>query len=342
MSDLGKRMFFVIGAPRSGTTLLMRMLNVHPEIATRPEPHLITPLAHLGYYAHVDKAPYDPFQAHEAAKAFVSELPNGEADYLDALRAYADTLYGRMLEPTGKRYFLDKTPAYALVLPFLVKLYPDAVFVVLTRHPFAIFSSYAKSFFDDDWDAALRFNPVLERYVPAMARFLRDRPVKRLVHVPYEELVTNPETHLRRICEAADLPYLPEMIDYGEKAVEGKGLGDPIGVKEHSRPTTASIHKWAKGVAGNDGRMNLLERSIALVPEEDLAVWGYSRESLWEPIQQVAPEAAAKAQEKQKKRWDRHHLERRALVVVRRDIHRSLLGRMLKRARFFLDVLLRE
>ena len=49
--------FFVISSPRSGSTLLERMLASHPLIYGRPEPHLLTPLAHLGYYAKVDKAP---------------------------------------------------------------------------------------------------------------------------------------------------------------------------------------------------------------------------------------------------------------------------------------------
>jgi hypothetical protein len=121
-TDMSQRMFFVVGAPRSGTTLLMRMLNVHPDIHTRPEPHLLTPLAHLGYYAYVDKAPYDPFQAHQSVRQFVDDLPGGESTYLRALRAYSDTMYGDMLAPAGKRFFLDKTPAYGLILPFLRKL----------------------------------------------------------------------------------------------------------------------------------------------------------------------------------------------------------------------------
>ena len=52
--DMDERMFFVIGAPRSGTTMLMRMLHAHPDIYTRPEPHLLTPLAHLGYSGYAD------------------------------------------------------------------------------------------------------------------------------------------------------------------------------------------------------------------------------------------------------------------------------------------------
>ncbi|RZO53079.1 MAG: hypothetical protein EVA89_29835, partial [Sandaracinaceae bacterium] len=52
------RLLFLISTPRSGSTLMQRMLSSHSEIYTHPEPHLMTPLAHLGYYDKVDKAPY--------------------------------------------------------------------------------------------------------------------------------------------------------------------------------------------------------------------------------------------------------------------------------------------
>lgn len=339
--DMEDRMFFVIGSPRSGTTLLMRMLNVHADIYTRPEPHLMTPLAHLGYYDYVGKAPYDPFQAHQAVRAYVSDLPNGERDHLDALRAYADVMYGRMLAPTGRRYFLDKTPAYGLVLPFLEKLYPNAVYVVLTRNPFAIFSSFAQSFFDDDWEAAHAFNPIVERYVPAMARFLRETKCPRVVHVPYEKLVADPEAHLKAICDKAGLTYDPKMIEYQSASVDGEGLGDPIGVKQHDRPTTASVDKWARSVAGDDKRIALLHQMLAALQDDDLATFGFTRDSVWDALAKVSPEQAEKARSKGKK-WDRYAVERRALLVLRRNIHHNALGRLLTKVRFYCDVLLRE
>src|SRR5262245_50077994 len=91
------RLLFVIGPPRSGTTLLMRMLSSHSDIYSRAEPHPLTPLAHLGYYDTVDAAPFDHLQAAQAAKELVAELPDGEGDYLAACRAYVDLLYGRLL-----------------------------------------------------------------------------------------------------------------------------------------------------------------------------------------------------------------------------------------------------
>src|SRR5215470_6087924 len=131
------------------------MIGAHSLIYSRPEPHLLTPLAHLGYYAKVDKAPYDHVLAAESVREFVAALPAGEQDYIDACRAYCDTLYARMLATKpGKKFFLDKTPAYALVLDFIARLYPAAKYVVLTRHPLAVFSSFAESFFDSNYEAA--------------------------------------------------------------------------------------------------------------------------------------------------------------------------------------------
>ncbi|HIA47752.1 MAG TPA: sulfotransferase [Candidatus Hydrogenedentes bacterium] len=93
---------------------------------------------------------------------------------------------------TGKSICLDKTPAYGLILPFMMKVFPDAKYVVLTRHPLATFSSFADSFFDGDYQIAQNYNPLLNRYVPALARFLRQSEVP-FIHVRYEDLVEDPK-----------------------------------------------------------------------------------------------------------------------------------------------------
>ncbi|HIA47751.1 MAG TPA: hypothetical protein EYN96_07230 [Candidatus Hydrogenedentes bacterium] len=88
-------MLFVISSPRSGSTMLERMLDSHSQIRGGPESHLLTPLAHLGVWDKVDKAPYDHILSAESQKLFVDQLPNKKQDYWDACRAYCDTLYGR-------------------------------------------------------------------------------------------------------------------------------------------------------------------------------------------------------------------------------------------------------
>jgi hypothetical protein len=312
------------------------MLGSHSEVFTHPEPHLITPIAHLGLYANVQKAPYDHINAAEALQLFVSELPGGESDYLEALRRYTDHLYGQMLSTSDRSRFLDKTPAYALVLPFLMRLYPEAKFVILTRHPLAVFSSYANSFFEGDWATAHEYNPIVERYVPAMAAALRDRPVP-LCHVKYEELVANPEAALERIFAYLGLPNEPEAVNYGERFESRKsGPGDPITVQKQGRPVTGSVHKWASEVAADSNKESLAASMIRSLSDEDLEAWGYPRSELFEPLRE------ASGRKPPKRTRNSYTMQRRIMLALRKDIHRRPHGSMVRKLRYYCDVLLRD
>jgi hypothetical protein len=334
------RLIFLIGPPRSGTTLLMRMLSSHSDIYSRAEPHLLTPLAHLGYFDTVDAAPFDHLQAARAAKDLVAELPGGEADYLEACRSYVDLLYGRLLSSkgNGKRFFLDKTPANGLILPFITKLYPRARYVVLTRHPAAVFSSYASSFFDGDYEAARRFNPILNRYVPAMARLLREQKVP-LVRVRYEELVQRPEAEMRRVCDFLEIPFEPRMIDYGEQAFESRGLGDPLNVDRHTRPVADSLDRWAEELAAAPANLAVVREMVASIDDVDLETWGFPRATIFTPVERAG--ARGGAQIAPARTWNRFTLERKLLTFLRRHTHGNAFERLIRRVRELCDVLLR-
>lgn len=339
MESMEEKVLFVVGSPRSGSTMLARMIQSHSKVYGRPEPHMMTPLAHLGFYENIEKAPYDHILAAESMRDFVSDLPHGEQDYVDACRAYTDTLYGRMLETqAGKVYFMDKTPANSLVLDFISRIYPNAKYVVLTRHPLAVFSSFAESFFDSDYQAAYDYNPLVERYVPALAKFLRSgkAPIHQVI---YEQLVQDPETILAGVFEFLGLENEPEAVDYGKHKHEEKGLGDPIGVAKHSRPSTASMHKWAAEVAAVPSRRKLCEKMIAKVDPEDLKLWGHPIETIWKPLEEQDPNGKAP----KKKKLDRYRIERKLIVKGRSMAKKNgLVRKVLETMKLGADVLLRD
>ena len=334
-------MLFIVSSPRSGSTMLERMLASHSAILGGPEPHLLTPLAHLGFWDNVDKAPYDHILAAEAQRLFVEKLPNQDQDYWDACRAYCDVLYGRYLSASGKPICLDKTPAYALVLPFITRVFPDAKYVVLTRHPIATFVSYANSFFDGDPEAAQEYNPILSRYVPAIARFLRDDTVDS-IHVRYEDLVSSPDTWMERIYEYIDVPFERETIEYGKQVPDGsngRGLSDPIGVERHVRPTTASVEKWTHDLAANPAKLEFMQTVVRPLDPDDLQTIGYPADTLWAPLESARGEALSP----HKTPVTGYRFQRKLIVGLRRRAQRKgILWRILRKLRLACDVLLRE
>jgi len=334
------RLVFLISAPRSGSTLLARMLGAHSQVFAPAEPHLMPPLAHLGVHERVCEAPYDPIISQRGLRQLVSLLPGGEADYFDALRRATDALYGGALGASGRQLFLDKTPANALVLDFLARLYPQARYLVLTRHPIAVWSSVVDSFYDGDTAAAHQHNPILERYVPAIARFLRERPVS-LLHVRYEEIVQDPNSQLQAICAFLDLDFEPSMVEYGQggAAVQhtDRGLGDPVTVGRETRPTTRSIDKWQGALARDPERLAQCREIVTRLTDPDLEIWGHPGPALRKALAQLAPRTAGPSHA----RLTRYALERRLLVALRRNIHHNRLGRVVRQLRTLCDVLLR-
>ena len=327
------RLIFVLGPPRGGTTLLMRLLHAHPEVAGGPEPHLLTPLAHLGVPHHVDRASYDPFVTAEAISGLVERI--GEDTWYRALRAASDTVYSALAGLEGRHLLVDKTPAYSLIWPFVAKLYPNALFLVITRHPAAVFSSYAQSFFEDDWSAAHAHNPILERYVPALGGLLRSDAIRRRLHLRYEDLVAEPEAALRAVCEKAHIEYTPTMLDYRRVDVAA-GPGDPTTVDRATRPLDTSVDRWVHGVRRRPERREQLARMFARLDDRDLEAWGFPRARLFEALEKGEPGEA------ERRPWDLYRAERLILLKMRKNLDRTGLRGPLRRLRFALDVLLRD
>jgi hypothetical protein len=223
----------------------------------------------------------------------------------------------------------------------LTKVYPDAKYIILTRHPAAILASFANSFFDGDFTVAQRHDPILERYVPALAGFLRQARTS-FVHVSYEQLVREPEQCLKKICEYLEISFEPEAVNYGGKqdrqAAEA-GLGDPIGVGQHSRPNDSNIDKWVHEYANDAQKLDILRQSIARLDPEDLTTIGYPEATIWEAIDRAEGHHRSATHPK----LTRYRLQRRLIIRLRglTQRHNKLRG-LVAWLRMVCDVLLRE
>ena len=146
-----------------------------------------------------------------------------------------------------------------------------------------------------------------------------------------------PEETLKAISAFLEIPFEPEAVNYSSTSVDGKGLGDPVGVAQHSRPVTASVHKWAPEFAADSSKFDVVAQQIAAVPEADLTTFGYPLESLWTPMKEADPASWVPTQ----KKMDRFQRQRRILRWLRRDIHNRWHGPLIAKLRKVCDVLLR-
>lgn len=193
------RPIFIVGAPRSGTTLLRLILDSHPAISCGEETHFLRELEPIvgRHWRMVE--PYGFPRAYWIGR--IRDLYTG---------FQADVLAGR-----GKRRWAEKDPTYTLLLPFIGELFPDALYVHLLRDGRDVVASARERW---GWRSGARMaNGEWRRYVEA-ARSLAGGPTAERYHeVRYEALVADPEGTLRPLFAFLGEPWDPVVLRFDEQ-----------------------------------------------------------------------------------------------------------------------------
>ena len=146
---------------------------------------------------------------------------------------------------------------------------------------------------------------------------------------------------MEALCAYLRIPFEPGMVNYGDEADSVKsaarGLGDPMTVAARSRPTTDSLAKWARDMTGRPDRVAQCREILGSLLDQDLESWGYPRAEIVAQLDAVD----LQGQPARRPKTTRHTLERKLLVLLRRNIHHNGLGRIVKQLRNLCDVLLR-
>jgi len=206
---------FIVGAPRSGTSLLRNMLNRHPDISMCRE----TGFFHYVYRrrrAFGDLS--EPRNRRRLAQEYLSiqRIQRLRID-LSALRtkllreatsyeAFFTAMLAFAAQAQGKARFGEKTP-HTRFIETLWRWYPDATFIHLLRDPRDVVASLQRM----PWAS----NSVIANarlWLQDNLRALRWRDHPRYLQVRYEKLVQDPEQHLRRVCAAIGAGYAPCML----------------------------------------------------------------------------------------------------------------------------------
>lgn len=280
---MSTRIVFVTSLPRSGSTLLQKMLSVSPDVASSAEPWLMLPFWSTRQ-ASVGRAVYFHHTAANAINDFIGNIADGEAAYARAVGDFARPLY--TAAAAGKPVFLDKTPRYYLMLPLLRRALPDSQIVVLLRNPLAVLASICETFNRGRFVWFEYWLDWLEGH-RCLAQAVREAGTNQQL-VRYEHLVSAPAEVLPPICESLGIQYTDNMVS-GYQAAELRGrMGDPTGIHQYQAVSGASVDKWQL-FFDTAYRRKAAEKMLARLDPRDLETLGYPLSTLLEALHSSPP-----------------------------------------------------
>lgn len=243
---------FVVGSPRSGTSLLRTMLNEYSNVAIAGELHFFD--LQLKVREKVPDLSSD--EAIERAVKLIADIPNlkylpylnrllegavGKL-YRSSVRSY-ELLYKYMLEEyalwCGKVRVGEKTPQYIRHLEALFATFPNARVIHIHRDPRDVVASLTEV----PWASPDVVTNCL-KWKAEMQTGFRWKDDPRVVVIKYEELVQSPSGSLRRLCQSVDLAYK-------DRAGDGKSLDtsvdfemEPWKKRVQEKVTRSSVGSW--------------------------------------------------------------------------------------------------
>jgi Tfp pilus assembly protein PilF len=197
---------FIVGMPRTGTTLLERILAGSTDLFAAGE---LEHFAHAIVAAARRKAGRRDLSRHElvATSANIDFKALG-ADYLDRTRPRTDL----------RARFTDKMPLNYLYCGLIKRALPNAKIVHLSRHPLATCYAVFKVLFNQGYPFSYDLCELADYYIGyrrLMEHWQRILP-GQILDVPYERLVTAPESESRRVFEFCGLEWEPRVLDMAQ------------------------------------------------------------------------------------------------------------------------------
>ena len=205
---------FLVGFPRSGTTLLETVLGGQPEVVTLDEKHSLAQAA--GSFLTSDEG------LKRLAAISSSEAQAQREAYWSAVRNFG-------VEPRG-RVFIDKMPLATVLLPLISKLFPDARVLFAVRDPRDVVLSCFRRRFGMNaamaqflslksaaayYDAVMRLGELYRSLLPTPQHVVR-----------HEDLLRDFEGTTRSVCDFLDLEWSPAMADFAGTA-RSRGISTP-------------------------------------------------------------------------------------------------------------------
>jgi tetratricopeptide (TPR) repeat protein len=225
---------FIVGMPRTGTTLVERILSSHSQLVSIGE---FTEFPRQ-YGIHLrEQFARDSNRSPSDASLDINFPALGKA-YCDAARELAADAPG----------FVDKLPWNFLYCGYILAALPDARLIHLTRHPLDTCYAVYKTLFFGAYSFSYDLDELASYYISYHRHMAHWHAVLpgRILDVSYEALVREPGTQVRRIIEWCGLPWENSVLDFHRQ--EGASM-TASAIQVRQPMYTDSIESWRRAEA---------------------------------------------------------------------------------------------
>lgn len=250
---------FVVGFPRSGTTLLEQMLDAHPGLQSMDENPFFNTLS-------------DVLRRHDPR--ILEDLSVLRQYDCDQLRKLYHTMVGERIERRPETRLVDKNPLNMQWLGMIHRLFPAAKYILAVRHPCdVILSCYMQSFRASSLAAACgTLERLAHAYVETMQNWLAEvEYFKPAVMVSrYEDLVANFPQQVTRIASFLELEDASAMLSFDQHARNKAFIGTPSYSQVIEPVNRKGLGRW------QNYRRHF--KPVLPILEPMLQHWGYATE----------------------------------------------------------------
>ena len=200
---------FIVGFPRSGTTLIEQTLTVHPRIAAGDELPYINDITQI-----MPRLLASPLTYPEA----LAELWMG--DQRDGLNELRDYYLNRAAKSgifkEGADFFTDKMPLNETHLGLIALLFPQSPIIHVIRHPLDVLLSVYSNHLTHGFFCAAELETIARHYnlVADLVAHYRQNVNMRYLPVRYEDMVADQEASVRRILEFIGVEFDPRCLSF--------------------------------------------------------------------------------------------------------------------------------
>jgi|GEM_PF-2229027 len=252
--------FFIVGSPRSGTTLLQKMFEAHPDVCFVHESQFL----HMcDLYLQETSSIFSSVSWNKIWPHYLKShhfLQQGIPP--DQITTYTEganennwplpwiEMLGLQQKRAGRPVLGEKTPHHVLYLETIFRLFPDSRALFLVRDPRAVVPSMIKANFGP---ATIQKAMMQWATLNAAGLAYRRRYPHRVLDLHYETLILNPEKTLRNLCDFLKLPFDPGMLKYYELPKEDSPfMQQPIKQGVGQKIYTSSLDQWKTTLGTSD------------------------------------------------------------------------------------------